>query len=169
MHKGTPTPRWSCRVQKEVLRDLRNNFVSLFRQFRSSRNVVTKGWNKNFLVSPQSNSANFWGVSVRKSQIRKFVMINPQIYLLFSWDRTFKKWKLFKLIFLRWKIMYLRICGGFKSAKHTWVSKSRTANRKKYMVRKLPYLWKVRKYKQSFFKSANLWKLFADCPPLVVS
>ncbi len=27
----------------------------------------------------QSQSANFWGVPVRKSQIRKFVMINPQI------------------------------------------------------------------------------------------
>jgi hypothetical protein len=55
----------------------------------------------------------------------------------------------FKLIFVRSKIMYLRICGSFKSAIVGPINR-KSANSKKYMVRKsqilkLLHLRKVRK------------------------
>jgi len=64
-------------------------------------------------------------------------------------------------------IMYLRICGSFKSATNNWIRKSEIRKSQKYIVRKsqirkLSHLWKVRKSK----KICPQFGEFVDRPPL---
>ncbi len=98
--------------------------------------LVRKSKIRIFLGSFRNHKlANFFCVQVRKSQIRKFARKNavfliqihinlPLKYILDyempcnSVRKTVQKakaWKHFKLIFLRRKIMCLRICGSFKA------------------------------------------------------
>jgi hypothetical protein len=72
------------------------------------------------------------------------------------------------------KIMYLRICGSFNSVKIIGFANCKSANRKKYVFRKLQHLLKIRKSMKIYFRPANLRfcdlrNLFSDRPPLLFS
>jgi hypothetical protein len=82
--------------------------------------------------------------------------------------------KLFNFMFVRTKLIYLRICGSFKSAKNNLARKS--ANSKEYLWSVNPksankHIFRNSAYQQKInpanLRICDLLNLFADRPPLV--
>jgi hypothetical protein len=126
--------------------------------------LVRKSQNRKFWGSFRNRKlANFWGVPVHKSQLRKFLLINPQTFFV-SQSANCKSTNLQG----RYHILYKLVTIGLISIKNLEVKGGWSANKFcKSQIRKLPQLWKVRKskIKSANFRICDLWNLFAYRPP----
>jgi hypothetical protein len=72
-----------------------------------------------------------WGELIHEKNLKSKISWHCPFELPFKLE-----WEHFKLIYVRRKIMYLRKCGSFNSAKNNWFRKLQIRKSQKYMVYK---------------------------------